>query len=154
MHSGITVRPGAAVAPSDCQARLPALIPSAFSPQLSYLLRTQPSVSDRGKINAASRNIAIISSIPRAGPPRPSRPAQLTCSLTAAHIDQLPAPYRLATVLYLGGNNIRHLDGLSQFPNLRTLGLANNLVGAWPHLGHPGPTQPPLHPPHIAAARH
>ena len=43
-------------------------------------------------------------------------------------IDQLPSRYAGIKVLYMSNNSISSLEGLSQFPQLESLSLANNLI--------------------------
>lgn len=44
-------------------------------------------------------------------------------------LDTLPPRFRAAEVVYLSNNSISSLEGVAQFRDVRTLSLANNLVG-------------------------
>lgn len=45
-----------------------------------------------------------------------------------SEIDPMPKKFLKVETLYLSSNNIRTLDGLQQFSNLKNLSLANNEV--------------------------
>ncbi|KAG2451177.1 hypothetical protein HYH02_003784 [Chlamydomonas schloesseri] len=69
---------------------------------LSAVVQQQPQLYDRQRLSAVERFIDVV--------------------------DELPARYRDAQVLYLSKNSLTSVSGLEQFEGLRVLGLADNLL--------------------------
>lgn len=81
-----------------------------FVPKLSKTLEAYPQFFDENKISIVQKSVN--------------------------KIDLLPKEYHQIETLYLSNNNLETLDGIEQFPNLKTLTLVNNEVYFYFHKEH------------------
>lgn len=107
---------------------------------LSSALRQQPGRCDGVKLRcgfgdgsgvAGACPCMLPTSIMRTTAKRMSFFHHSAVSCFVTHIDELPPECRGSScnVVYLSSNSLRSLDGIGQFPGLRVLSLANNLLG-------------------------